>query len=601
MHGERRVRFVEIRRAARAGGRREESRAEPVGRLSSSTSPRAGAPADEPSSFGQVADVAFEPDGRHAWVFHRGSRIWTADSFDGGALRRVTRDAPIPENTVARVCLTSGKITRTFGAGEHYMPHGLTLGPDGDVWIVDAGLHQVIRYDAETGERVAAYGAKLEPGRGADGFCMPTDVAVAEDNSFWVADGYCASRIARFDASGAYVGEWSEERRTRRRRTRRRTRRRRTPRRRRTRRRTPSRWTAVARDSSSRIANARGSSCIARTEASSARTTSPRTVKCTASRCYVRRIRACTVSTRCVGAGDPTVVRAPFVSSRAGSRAERTASAPPRTGTSRSHRAAHARRRERWGGGNRGVWTRNLTPRRRDETERRRREPSKGVVGRRRRRTRDRERTHRGDDDTRHLVVAPARGWTPDSEPAVDVPALGSRRETAEAAKATKIAERASEPSIASAGDADTDARSYDDDDDDADEDQVRLPAPQHGGGGGGILPGGGLVVERGSMEGVASGTIAPRAAASHGRGGGGDGGGVRDRERTRRRRAEGDGDRAVETGRRPETRGRGGAGGGVRAARRRRERLRCSRDRPNQVGRGLMNPHDYLYERFKQ
>ena len=86
---------------------------------------------------------------------------------------------------------------------------------------------------------------------------------------------------------------------------------------------------------------------------------------------------------------------------------------------------------------------------------------------------RDRERTHRGDDDTRHLVVAPARGWTPDSEPAVDVPALGSRRETAEAAKATKIAERASEPSIASAGDADTDARSYDDDDDDADEDQV--------------------------------------------------------------------------------------------------------------------------------
>ena len=171
--------------------------------------PAPGAPdAGWPSSFGQVADVAFEPDGRHAWVFHRGGRVWTADSFDDGALRRVTHDAPIPENTVARVCLTSGKITRTFGAGEHYMPHGLTLGPDGDVWIVDAGLHQVIRYDAETGERVAAYGAKLEPGRGADGFCMPTDVAVAEDNSFWVADGYCASRIARFDASGAYVGEW---------------------------------------------------------------------------------------------------------------------------------------------------------------------------------------------------------------------------------------------------------------------------------------------------------------------------------------------------------------------------------------------------------
>ena len=55
------------------------------------------------------------------------------------------------------------------------MPHGLTLGPDGDVWIVDAGLHQVIRYDAETGERVAAYGAKLEPGEAPTDFaCPPT-------------------------------------------------------------------------------------------------------------------------------------------------------------------------------------------------------------------------------------------------------------------------------------------------------------------------------------------------------------------------------------------------------------------------------------------
>jgi hypothetical protein len=34
-------------------------------------------------------------------------------------------------------------------------------------------------------------------------------VTVAEDNSFWVSDGYCNERIARFDSSGTYVGEFT--------------------------------------------------------------------------------------------------------------------------------------------------------------------------------------------------------------------------------------------------------------------------------------------------------------------------------------------------------------------------------------------------------
>ena len=441
------------RRAARKAARTRR-------RLSSSTSPRRAPDAGWPSSFGQVADVAFEPDGRHAWVFHRGSRIWTADSFDGGALRRVTRDAPIPENTVARVCLTSGKITRTFGAGEHYMPHGLTLGPDGDVWIVDAGLHQVIRYDAETGERVAAYGAKLEPGRGADGFCMPTDVAVAEDNSFWVADGYCASRIARFDASGAYVGEWSE--------------------------------------GETNEASTNASSYATSSYSATPSYSTPHAVALDScrSRLFVAdRERARVVVHR----ADGGVVGAHDLSAHG----KVYGLAVLRSEDQGMHgfyalcwrrgpdgRSGAVRLVARWfAGGANGVGTTAhwdlpgvTAPHMLDvvsggvggtaalgrgisllvaETR-----PNVGDANLRRAwlgdggGARDRERTHRGDDDTRHLVVAPARGWTPDSEPAVDVPALGSRRETAEAAKATKIAERASEPSIASAGDADTDARS---------------------------------------------------------------------------------------------------------------------------------------------
>jgi peptidylamidoglycolate lyase len=35
-----------------------------------------------PKSLGQIAGIVAEPDGRHAWAFHRGKRIWDGDSFD---------------------------------------------------------------------------------------------------------------------------------------------------------------------------------------------------------------------------------------------------------------------------------------------------------------------------------------------------------------------------------------------------------------------------------------------------------------------------------------------------------------------------------------
>ena len=182
-----------------------------------------------PLSVGQVSGVAFEPDGRHVWVFHRGSRVWRGGSFDENF--SITETKPIAEHTIARICLTTGRIVKKFGANEHYMPHGLALAPNGDVWVTDVGAHVVIRYDATDGSRVATYGgagigegvwengerppAPTRRARGdfsadADpsGFCMPTDVAVAQDGTFWVSDGYCNDRVARFDAEGAFADEW---------------------------------------------------------------------------------------------------------------------------------------------------------------------------------------------------------------------------------------------------------------------------------------------------------------------------------------------------------------------------------------------------------
>ena len=179
-----------------------------------------------PASIGQVSGVAFELDGRHAWVFHR-SRVWRAGSFD--ASFAVAEKRLIAEHTVARLCLTTGRIVRQFGANEHYMPHGLTLAPNGDVWVTDVGAHVVIRYDAG-GRRLATFGGKntLETLEKNDEPPAPTRRARATFP--WARTlrvlhahgrGSRAGRhvlgqrrvlqhrvAARFDADGAFADEW---------------------------------------------------------------------------------------------------------------------------------------------------------------------------------------------------------------------------------------------------------------------------------------------------------------------------------------------------------------------------------------------------------
>ncbi len=56
------------------------------------------------------------------------------------------------------------------------------------------------------GKVALAVGTPGEPGSGPRSFCQPTHVAVARDGSFYVADGYCNSRVAKFDANGTFLG-----------------------------------------------------------------------------------------------------------------------------------------------------------------------------------------------------------------------------------------------------------------------------------------------------------------------------------------------------------------------------------------------------------
>ena len=39
------------------------------------------------------------------------------------------------------------KVKSSFGGGMFYMPHGLEIDKEGNTWVTDAGLHQVMKFE----------------------------------------------------------------------------------------------------------------------------------------------------------------------------------------------------------------------------------------------------------------------------------------------------------------------------------------------------------------------------------------------------------------------------------------------------------------------
>ena len=52
---------------------------------------------------------------------------------------------PIDEDTIVTLDPDSGKVVSSWGKGMFYMPHGLTIDGDGNTYVTDVGLHQVLR------------------------------------------------------------------------------------------------------------------------------------------------------------------------------------------------------------------------------------------------------------------------------------------------------------------------------------------------------------------------------------------------------------------------------------------------------------------------
>lgn len=95
-----------------------------------------------------------------------------------------------------------------------YMPHGITVDKDNNVWITDVALHQVFKfppimaYSANSTIPLLALGAPFLPGSNLSLFCKPSAVAVLPSGEFFVSDGYCNSRIIKFSPEGNLLLSW---------------------------------------------------------------------------------------------------------------------------------------------------------------------------------------------------------------------------------------------------------------------------------------------------------------------------------------------------------------------------------------------------------
>jgi peptidylamidoglycolate lyase len=136
---------------------------------------------------------------QNIFVFHRADRSWP--------LSNIMPDNFIASKTILVLDRETGKIIDSWGEHFFIMPHGLKVDKQNNVWVTDVGLHQVFKFTHE-GKLLLKIGEAKVAGKDATHFNMPTDIAIADDGSFYVSDGYGNSRVVKFSASGECLFEW---------------------------------------------------------------------------------------------------------------------------------------------------------------------------------------------------------------------------------------------------------------------------------------------------------------------------------------------------------------------------------------------------------
>jgi 6-bladed beta-propeller len=108
-----------------------------------------------------------------------------------------------------------GMFVRSYGRGEVFDSHGISIDDWDRVWIADRDAHQIVAFSLE-GEPLLQIGERHVP-RWMVPFNHPTRSAVAPNGEIYVADSYGNARIHRFTLEGKWrasfgqVGQGSSE------------------------------------------------------------------------------------------------------------------------------------------------------------------------------------------------------------------------------------------------------------------------------------------------------------------------------------------------------------------------------------------------------
>ncbi|MGH7339494.1 MAG: hypothetical protein ACREKH_03310, partial [Candidatus Rokuibacteriota bacterium] len=109
----------------------------------------------------------------------------------------------------------AGNIVETWTQWDKILkrPHSVYVSPydaQKHVWLVDDHMHAIYKFTNDGKQLVQTIGTPNIPGADATHFNRPTFMAWAPDGSFYVADGYNGTRVAKFDRDGKFLLDFGE-------------------------------------------------------------------------------------------------------------------------------------------------------------------------------------------------------------------------------------------------------------------------------------------------------------------------------------------------------------------------------------------------------
>ncbi len=169
--------------------------------------------------WGSVSAIHVDVDGKS---------IWAADRCGTNSCAGSDVDPIIKLDS-------TGKILKTFGAGQILWPHGMDVDRQGNVWVVDARVataeelkkfpnaankgNTVLKFSPD-GKLLLTLGTPGKAGNPPEAFTEPNDVLIAPDGSIFVAEAHGAQfldkpegpsavgRISKFSADGKFIKSW---------------------------------------------------------------------------------------------------------------------------------------------------------------------------------------------------------------------------------------------------------------------------------------------------------------------------------------------------------------------------------------------------------